>query len=86
MHSKGSDALKDVAGNPITLGPEYTVLTDTSDEDEPSEDGNKQRLLSAVPSNAIPTTIPTPVQMLHKVDGKRRQVKNGKRLKALRDV
>lgn len=66
MHPGASDSLKDSSGKFVQLGSEFSVLTDTSDDDEdrtaPDRDDSKQRLLGSVPENAIPTTVPVRVQ------------------------
>lgn len=70
--------MKDSSGQFVQLGSEFSVLTDTSDDDDDREtnrDETKTRLLSSVPENAIPTTIPMPVQL-----GNRPYNDRGKRL------
>nr|WEG69096.1 myristylated tegument protein [Mastomys natalensis cytomegalovirus 2]WEG69234.1 myristylated tegument protein [Mastomys natalensis cytomegalovirus 2]WEG69373.1 myristylated tegument protein [Mastomys natalensis cytomegalovirus 2]WEG69511.1 myristylated tegument protein [Mastomys natalensis cytomegalovirus 2]WEG69649.1 myristylated tegument protein [Mastomys natalensis cytomegalovirus 2] len=66
LHPGASDSLKDSSGKFVQLGSEFSVLTDTSDDDEdrtaPDRDDSKQRLLGSVPENAIPTTVPVRVQ------------------------
>lgn len=61
--------MKDSSGQFVQLGSEFSVMTDTSDEEDDrvnARDELKTKLLSTVPANAIPTTIPTPVQLGHR--------------------
>lgn len=55
----------DATGVPVRLGSEFTVMTDTSDEDDDNFgiDESKRKLLGSVASDAIPKTVPVPVQM-----------------------
>lgn len=54
----------DATGVPVRLGSEFSVMTDTSDEDDDSFgiDESKQKLLGSATPDAIPKTVPVPVQ------------------------
>lgn len=58
--------MKDASGNFVRLGEEFSVLTDTSDEEDEhitERDDCRRKLLESVPGDAIPTTVAVPVQI-----------------------
>lgn len=67
--------MKDANGQFVALGSDFSVLTDTSDEEDDGDerrggkdgkygvrDESTRRLLGKVPENAIPRTVAAPVQ------------------------
>ncbi|AWV68184.1 M99 protein [Murid betaherpesvirus 1] len=70
LHPYATDSLKDSSGRRVDLGSEFSVLTDTSDDDEEHvADGDdfaqKQLLAPLLTDNnhTIPLTVVTPIQI-----------------------
>lgn len=83
--------MKDANGQFVPLGRDFSVFTDTSDEEDDGDDrrGDKsgkygvrdestQKLLGKVPDNAIPRTVALPVQTATPANGRDDQ-RSGKR-------
>ncbi|ACE95276.1 M99 [Muromegalovirus G4] len=90
LHPYAADSLKDSSGRRVDLGTEFSVLTDTSDDEDQVGAGERDDFvhkqlttpLLSDKNSAIPLTVVTPIQIgANKGGGKRtsslKSAKNG---------